>query len=216
VFTSDRAGPRNLFRIAGDGSELEPTRLTTSTNNQAPVAWSPDGRWILFREVNPNTKTDLMMLGADGKTQPWLQTEFAEDAAAFSPDGKWVSYVSDQTGRAEIWVRPFPGPGAPIRISPDGGREPLWSRNGSELFYQNGRKLMTAEVVSRQPALQFKPPRVLFEGGFVPFDANVPRTYDVAADGRFLMIKEEARTVPPSIAIVQNWFEELKRLAPVN
>jgi serine/threonine-protein kinase len=214
VFTSDRDGQRNLFRIAADGSAQEPTRLTTSANAQEPEAWSPDGQWLLYREVSPKTRTDLLLLGPDGKSRPWLQTEFDEEAASFSPDGRWVSYVSDQTGRAEIWVRPFPGPGAPIRVSADGGREPVWSRNGSELFYQSGRKLMTAEVATHQPALQFKPPRVLFEGGFVPFDANVPKTYDVAPDGRFLMIKEDQRPAPASLVVVQHFDEELKRLVP--
>ena len=125
-----------------------------------------------------------------------------------------MSYVSDQTGRAEVWVRPFPGPGAPIRVSAEGGHEPVWSRNGAELFYQSGRKLLTAEVAAREPELRFKPPRVLFEGGFVPYDPNVPRTYDAAPDGRFLMIQEDQRPSSSSLVVVQNWLEELKRLVP--
>ncbi len=217
AFASDREGQRNLFRIAADGSALAPTRLTTSSILQRPQAWSPDGQSVLYTELGTRTRNDLMLFGAeDGKSRPWLQTEFDEDEASFSPDGQWVGYVSDQAGRAEVWVRPFPGPGAPIRVSPDGGREPIWSRNGSELFYQSGRKMMTAEVASRQPELRFKQPRMLFEGGFVPYDANVPRTYDVAPDGRFLMIKEGERQAPASLVVVQNWFEELKRLAPIH
>jgi serine/threonine-protein kinase len=216
VFNSDRNGQRNLYGIPADGSALEPDRLSTSANHQQPEAWSPDGQWILFRETAPKTRFDLMLLGISGdkKPRPWLQTEFDEDEASFSPDGRWVSYVSDQTGRAEVWVRPFPGPGAPVRVSPDGGREPLWSRNGAELFYQSGRKLMTAELASKEPELRFKMPRVLFEGGFVPYEANVGRTYDVAPDGRFLMIQEDQRLPSASLVVVQNWSEELKRLVP--
>ena len=218
VFNSDRDGQRNLYGIPADGSALEPDRLSTSANFQEPEAWSPDGQWILFQEIAPKTRTDLMLLGIGGdkKSRPWLQTEFDEDEASFSPDGRWVSYVSDQTGRAEVWVRPFPGPGAPVRVSPDGGHEPLWSRNGAELFYQSGRKLMTAELASKEPELRFKMPRVLFEGGFVPYDPNVPRTYDVAPDGRFLMIQEGQRPPSASLVVVQNWLEELKRRVPTN
>ncbi len=216
VFTSDRSGQRNLFGIPADGSVLEPDRLSVSDYEQAPAAWSPDGQWVLFQQITPKTRTDLLLLGtgSEKKPRPWLQTEFDEDEASFSPDGRWVSYVSDQTGRAEVWVRPFPGPGAPIRMSAEGGHEPVWSRNGAELFYQSGRKLITAEVASREPELRFKPLRVLFEGGFVPYDPNVPRTYDVAPDGRFLMIQEDQRPSSASLVVVQNWLEELKRLAP--
>jgi len=214
IFTSDRDGQRNLFKISADGSALEPIRLTSSPNAQMAAASSPSGQWVLYRELGSTTRSDLLLLGADGTSRPWLQTGFEEDAASFSPDGRWVSYVSDQTGRAEVWVRPFSGPGAPIRISPDGGREPVWSRTGSELFYQSGRKLMMAEVASRSPDLRLNRPRMLFEGGFVPYGANFPRTYDVAADGRFLMLKEDQSSAPASLVVVQNWFEELKRLVP--
>src|SRR5206468_1094361 len=119
IFSSDRDRRLNLYKIASDGSVLEPTRLTTSQYGDTAMAWSPDGQWILYRENNPRNKNDLLLLGPDGKTRPWLQTEFDEAEASFSADGRWVTYVSDQTGRAEVWVRPFPGPGAPIRISAD-------------------------------------------------------------------------------------------------
>ena len=214
AFTSDQNGQRNVFTIAADGSTLQPTRFTTSPNQQTPEAWA-DGRSMLISEISPKTGFDILLLDLQTRqTRPWLQTEFDEDEVSVSPDGRWVSYVSNQTGRAEVWVRPFPGPGAPIRVSPDGGREPLWSRNGSELFYQSGRKLMTAEVAARAPELRFKTPRMLFEGGFVPYDPNVPRTYDVASDGRFLMIQESAQPAPQTLVIVQHFTEELKRLAP--
>ena len=217
AFASDQNGQRNVFSIAPDGSALQPTRLTTSANEQAPEAWSPDGRSMLIHEISPKTGSDLLVLDLDTKQlRPWVQTEFDEDEAAFSPDGHWVSYVSNQTGRAEVWVRPFPGPGAPVRVSSDGGREPRWSRSGSELFYQSGRKLMAAEVAAREPEARFKTPQMLFEGGFVPYDPNVPRTYDVASDGRFLMIQENAQPAAQTLVIVQHFTEELKRLVPAN
>ncbi len=216
AFMSDRDGQRNLFGIPADGSVLEPQRLSMSNYEQAPAAWSPDGKFLLYQEDSPKTRGDLLLLDMSGGTtaRPWLQTPFDEEEPGFSPDGRSVAYVSDQNGRSDVWVRPFPGPGAPIRVSADGGHEPIWSRNGRELFYQSGRQMMVAEVAAREPELRFAPPRVLFEGGFLPYDPNVPRTYDVAPDGRFLMIQEDQRPTPASLVIVQHWFEELKRLVP--
>ncbi|HEX5109173.1 MAG TPA: protein kinase, partial [Vicinamibacterales bacterium] len=216
AFTSDRAGQRNLFRIAADGSELEPTPLATSRNEQSPSAWSVDGQTLLYEE-GFSSSGDLMMFSlADGKSSPWLKTDFEEADASLSPNGRWVAYVSDQTGRFEVWVRPFPGPGAPVRVSSDGGAEPQWARNGTELFYQSGRKMMAAGVSYGDSTIEFKPSQVLFEGGFVPHDGNVPRTYDVAKDGRFLMIREAPQVRPRTLVLVLNWFEELKRQAPTN
>ena len=216
AFTSDRDGQRNLFRIAADGSELEPTRLATSRNQQTAAAWSVDGETLLFEE-SFSTSGDLMTLSLkDGKASVWLKTDFEEGDAALSPDGRWVAYVSDQTGRPEVWVRPFPGPGAPVRVSSDGGAEPRWAQDGTELFYQSGRKMIAAGVSYRESAIEFKPSQVLFEGGFVPYDGNVPRTYDAAKDGKFLMIREAPQVRPRTLVVVLNWFEELRRQARRN
>ncbi len=153
-----------------------------------------------------------MLLRVNARTpQPWLKTAFNEREANFSPNGRWVAYVSDQTGRPEVWLRPFPGPGSPIRVSPDGGHEPVWSRNGKEFFYQYGEQLMAVEVAAEEP-LRLKPPRVLFEGGFVR--SNGLRTYDVAPDGRFLMIERSQAAPSASPILVKNWVEELKRRVP--
>jgi hypothetical protein len=115
----------------------------------------------------------------------------------------------------EIWVRPFPGPGAPVRISAGGGHEPVWSRDGTELYYDNGPRLMAARVVTNSPAFRAESPRPLFEGGFV-YDETDPnlRLYDVAPDGRFLMI-ERASASSATIVVAQHRDEELKRLLPV-
>ena len=129
-----------------------------------------------------------------------------------SPDGKWVAYVSDSNGADEVWVRPFPGPGAPVPVSSAGGHDPVWSRDGKELFYQEGSKLMVGAVVSTSP-LQMQAPKMLFDGGFITWEPNTPRTYDVAADGRFLMI-EPSTANAQRFNVIINWAEELKRLVP--
>ena len=218
VFSSNPTGVRNFFWMPADASLLEPERLLTSDNAQNSGAWSPDGRWFLYQETAADTGIDIwVMAGGEEKTsRPWLQTMFSEGELDFSPDGRWVAYVTNQTGAFEVWVRPFPGPGPPTRVSPAGGHDPVWSRNGKELFYQEGAKLMTAEVAGTQPALQFRAPRMLFEDGFIPWEPNTPRTYDVAPDGRFLMIEETPSRLTQRFAVVLNWFEELKRRVPAN
>lgn len=157
------------------------------------------------------------MAGSERKPKPWIGTNFEEDEAAFAPNGTWVAYVTDQIGSFEVFVRPFPGPGYPIRVSPGGGHDPVWSRDGKELFYQNSGQLLSAEVIEWEPVLRFKPARELFEGGFVPYVTGTPRTYDVAPDGRFVMIEpNETASVEASLILVKNWHEELKRLVPTD
>jgi Tol biopolymer transport system component len=217
AFSSTILGPRNLFRLPADASSLEPERLTTNANVQIPLSWSPSGDDLLFREVSARTRDDIWLLPMTGNREPrpWLPlTEFADDEATFAPNGRWVAYVTDQTGQPEVWIRPFPGPGSPTRVSPSGGHDPIWARNGRELFYQIDGKLMAADVTATESQLQVKAPRMLFQGGFQPYAAGLPATYDVAPDGRFLMI-ESNDSAPASIVIVKNWLEELKRLVPV-
>jgi eukaryotic-like serine/threonine-protein kinase len=212
VFASPAGSANHMSSIPADGSATDPERLTTNESAEVPQDWSPDGAFILFSLRGPQTRTDLWLLHVgDRKVRPWLQTPFEESEARFSPDGHWVALVSDQTGRPEVWVRPFPGPGAPVRVSPDGGRNPVWSRDGHELFYEDGLKVLSARVVSQAPDLRFEKPQVLFESRFVQ---GSMRSFDVAPDGRFLMIEAIDTAPSASIVVVQNWFEELKRLAP--
>jgi serine/threonine protein kinase/Tol biopolymer transport system component len=212
VFYSNKDGPLNLFwQLADGGGGLE--RLTTSEDLQAPTSWSPDGQFLAFNENSPTTGDDILVLQlSDRKVQPFLRTPFDESNPRFSPDGRWIAYMSDESGRNEIYVQPFPGPGGKLQVSRDGGREPVWNRNGRELFYRSGNKMVAVEMTT-QPNFALGNPRVLFERPNVL--AIVPiSNYDVSPDGRrFLMVKptEQTQAAPTQINVVLNWFEELKQ-----
>jgi Tol biopolymer transport system component len=181
------------------------------------MSWSPDGQILAFLDVDPTTGYDIWVLRVgDRKTQPFLRTSFNESAPRFSPDGHWLAYISDESGRCEIYVQPYPGPGSKWQISTEGGTEPVWNPNGRELFYRSGNKMMAVDIAT-QPAFNAGKPRMLFEGPYLPTPLTFPN-YDVSADGqRFLMLKpvEQAEAAPTQINVVLNWFEELKQKVPV-
>jgi eukaryotic-like serine/threonine-protein kinase len=152
---------------------------------------------------------------SDRKALPFLQTPFDESTPRFSPDGRWLAYMSNESGRNEIYVQPYPGPGGKIQISTEGGAEPAWNPSGWELFYRNGDKMMAVDTAP-QPSFAAGKPRVLFEGRYEPTPATIPN-YDVSRDGqRFLMLKpaEASEAAPTQINVVLNWFEELKHRVP--
>ena len=174
-------------------------------------SWSPDGKTLVFMRNTPETSLDLWMKSGDQPPRPWLVTPFRELLAAFSRDGKYVAYTSDESGQYEIYVRPASGEGAKWQISSEGGEEPLWSKDGRELFYRNGPKWMAADVTT-DPQFKAGTPHMLFEGPYL----NVPGvSYDVAADGRFLMLEESFKQ-PPTLQLqaIFNWAEEVKRRVP--
>jgi eukaryotic-like serine/threonine-protein kinase len=215
AFASTKEGPRNIYWQRADGSGgLE--QLTTSENTQVPMSWSPDGQLLSFFEVNPTTGYDIWVLRlSDRKALPFLRTPFNESVPRFSPDGRWLAYISNESGRYEIYVQPYPGPGGKWQISTEGGTEPTWNPNGRELFYRSGDKMMAVEIAT-QPSFSASKPRVLFEGRYEPSPATSPN-YSVSPDGqRFLMLKsaEQEAAAPTQINVVLNWFEELKRRVP--
>jgi dipeptidyl aminopeptidase/acylaminoacyl peptidase len=201
-----------MYSIPSDGSVLEPERLIPSGDApELPLTFTPDGKYVLFRKND-----DLWMLDlTDRKARPWFLTPFSEHASSFSPDGKWVAYSSNSTGRLEIWARPFPGTGAPVAVSSDGGHDPVWSKDGREILFENAGKLMSTHITSDTPSLRLEPARMLFEGGFAHDDTDPGlRLFDVAADGRLIMVEPIGTSTPPSIAVVQHWDQELNRLVP--
>jgi Tol biopolymer transport system component len=214
VYRGTRNGFRNLWWKVVDEAASE-ERLSTGDNNQTPSSLSNDGRWLIYTEGDPATGEDIWALPAsagDRTPRPVVRGPFAERSPQLSPDGRWLAYTSDESGRFEVFVQPFPGPGARIQISTEGGEEPRWSRNGSELFYLSGDRMIAVEI-STTGAFKAGTPRILFEGRYVP-SPNAVAGYDVAADGRFLMV-QPLHPDPPTnqIHVVLNWTEELKRLA---
>jgi serine/threonine-protein kinase len=225
VFRSG-AGEGNLYWKAADGSGAV-ERLTTSARSQTPASWSPDGTTLAFVEEGDSTgffQFDIWVLSIrDRKTRAVINTAANEVTPEFSPDGQWLAFVSSESGRNEVYVQPYPGPGERHLISTNGGVQPAWSGNGRELFYVQGgtfsgggmTTLMSVRVVTA-PAFLAATPEALFESA----DLSIPwgRSYDVASDGgRFLLtLSKEAPTNPPpaQMIFVQNWFEELKRLVP--
>lgn len=210
-------GRMAVMLLPADGSTLTPKPVLKIPDGSTSVtSISPDGKWILFTANLPGTLSDLMLKAIDtpDPPRPWLNESFSEAGGEFSRDGRWVAYVSTQTGTPEIWVRPFPGPGAPIRISPSTGREPVWSWNGKELFYQENGKMMAVAVNTTGAEFVFESPRMLFQGGFVAWQEVTPRTYDVAPDGRFLMIEEKPNPNPAIVTVVTGWTEMLASRLP--
>jgi serine/threonine-protein kinase len=214
AFNSNREGSPNLFWQRADGSGgLE--RLTSSELPQWPLSFSPDGQLLAFAEVDPSGSYDIWVLHvADRKAEPFLKTSFIESAPQFSPDGHWLAYISNESGRYEVYVQPYPGPGGKYLISTEGGTEPMWNPKGGELFYRDGDKMMAVEIAT-QPTFSAGKPKVLFERDYMPTNGTIP-FYGVTSDGqRFVMVKDNDQSAPiTQINVVLNWFEELKARVP--
>ena len=209
VWTPDGAaivyeGDGSLYRVSADGGG-PPEPLGVAGHLHAHD-WSPDGNLIAV--AISGESGDLVELSprAEGAApRPLVQTAASEGmAAALSPEGRWLAYTSDATGRREIWVRPYPGPGPPVRVSHDGGDEPRWTRDGGTLHYLDGRSMMGARVEASN-GFEFEAPFRLFDGDFRTYER--PPSYDVAADGSFVTTRSVA---DPSISVLLNWPEALR------
>jgi dipeptidyl aminopeptidase/acylaminoacyl peptidase len=223
AFGSDRFGATNLFRQLADGTG-DPERLLTSADVQMPISYAPDGR-LLFSAAVPGHQRDIFLLSIDGerRSEPLIATAANELTAEVSPDGHWMAYDSDESGQFEVYVRPYPnaGEGGRWQISSGGGRQPLWSHDGRELFYRDYAGAVMSVAVTLTPT--FTPGRAtkLFQRSEYAGSGarGGGRTYDVAPDdSRFIMIKTRPvapQGEKPELVVVLDWFAELERLAPL-
>jgi len=210
AFSRYRGGEAaTMFMVPADGS-ASPERIRDSGGvREGPESWSRNGQlaFVRFEPAGPDIWT--MEAGGDRKARPFLPTRFVEAQPRFSPDGKWIAYTSDESGRAEVYVRPYPGPGQKQLVSSDGGSEPRWRADSREIFYRKDGDVM-AVAVTPGPALDFGQPRTLFSGRYVG-PGVTSSTWDVMPDGQgFILIQNYAQP-RASVSLVQNWFEQLRK-----
>jgi eukaryotic-like serine/threonine-protein kinase len=218
AFGSDRFGPTTIYVQPADG-RAEPQRLMEADRIQLPLAFAPDGR-LLFSEEVPRRGRDIRAVSLDGsrRVESIVHSPGVDGNAEVSPNGRWIAYDSNESGEFEIYVRPYPDAGrARWQISIGGGRQPLWSHDGRELFYRDFSGAVMSVPLALGPTFTAGRVVTILEGsayaGRGPFLSG--RTYDLSLDGRrFLMVKPVASGAAGSLVVVLNWFEELKRRVP--
>jgi serine/threonine-protein kinase len=218
--TSTTSPTGTLVSLAADGSG-QPVTLIGEGLSPSPTSVSPDGKLVIGVRARGQARSGsdmgavrsgddiwVLPLERDASPQPFLDNRFTRGDLQLSPDGAWVAYESNESGRNEIYVVPYPGPGGKSQVSTDGGTQPRWNRNGRELFFRSGAKMMAVDVETGA-ALRAGAARVLFE--------KVSSDYDVAPDGkRFLMLKPSATTGDlTEIHVIVNWFDDLRRRVPL-
>jgi len=227
TFSSDQEGPLAFFSKAADSGPGTEQKLFAPGGEAWVSSWHPDGKHLAFVLNTAKTGPAIWILSREGTAAPLIQSGFQETFPEFSPDGRWLAYTSNESGRLEVYVRPYPGPGNVIQISTEEGRAPAWSRDGHEIYFQSmpdppRRKFLVAKIEEHGGALTVAAPIFLFAG---EFEGSSPvRGYDVTPDGHILIPKgldakeqaaAEAQTFPNHIRVVQNWVDELERLSPV-
>jgi Tol biopolymer transport system component len=209
VFSSTRKGIGDLYIKSASGATSEEV-LYESSERKLPTDWSPDGRFLAYHVAGKSLDIWMMPMETNGQRSgkspfPFLATEFNEFQAVFSPDGHWIAYTSDESGQAEVYVRPFPGPGGKFQVSSEGGRNPVWRRDGKEMYYisLNDSKMMSAGIAEKGTSVEVSNVHPLF--------AMNGTDYDVMTDGTFILnIPVETQQTSP-ITLVVNWDKELKK-----
>ena len=191
------------------------------------LSWSPDGTKLAYtRQTGLLHDIWMLTMGDKPTTEPFLNSPASEYSPKFSPDGRWLAYQSNASGRNEVYIQPYPK-GERIQVSTNGGTGPVWRRDGKELYFQgldaDVPKMMAVPVTPEAASLRLGKPAPLFDlrvpgpaGAIEEYQDsnNFGAGYDVLPDGRFVMVRGPDPTAAREIVIVQNWFEELKRLAP--
>ena len=211
----------NVYTVPADGSR-PPERMMTTEENQAIQGITPDGRTLIYTDViDNNTRWEIMAVEADGSGEPVaiVSGPSRRGTGSISPNGRWMAYRSDESGTFQLYVQPYPGPGARVPVSIEGGVAPLWSPDGRELFYRRGDNMIMAAEIAGEETPEVVDRTPLFSA--IPYRrTNGNRMYHVAPDGRFLMMRrpgseDSANEVfTPRITVVLNWFEELRARVP--
>src|ERR671914_480654 len=219
-----RSGPMGrfqLFQVPADRSGPA-QRIVAEGYSQSFESYSPDGRAVVYTSQNRGlpSKIAVARLAGDAKPRPLDETKFAQGSPKVSPDGHWLAYCSNESGKPQVYVQAFPGPGAKIQVSNEGGTDPVWRRNGRELFYRNGDSMMAVAVLTAS-GFSAGRPQELWKGGYshgMSSSCGLPgltsSNYDVSPDGQhFLMIKDDDRDTATSseVVLVQAWADELNR-----
>jgi Tol biopolymer transport system component len=218
AFRSNRKHPliRTLLSALGGDLYVKPSNgagneelLRESPNVKVPQDWSRDGRFLLYYEIDPKTFYDLYALPMTGERKPIVlaNTQFQENMGQFSPDGRWVAYRSDESGRFEIYVRPFPEPSGKWQVSTAGGSQPRWGADGKELFFiAPDDKLMAVPVRTSGSTFDAGTPTMLFQTRIVAnTNSSTKPQYAVSRDGRFLFNQPTEESTTSPITILQNW-----------
>ena len=193
-----------IYEKIADGSPQQDVLLDIDA---IPTSWSPDGETLVVFD----NRSDIWIVPREGEPQPFLDGPNNERTGRFSPDGSLFAYVSDELGEFQVYVTPFPGPGPRIAVSVDGGLSPIWSTEGDELYFRQGSKVL-ASSVTRAPEIDVSTPHELFDGPYT-LDLSGHQRYDVAPDGRFLMVENSKDF---RVVVVEGFFEELNRLVPTD
>jgi Tol biopolymer transport system component len=212
--SEDRLGARlrwDVAWIAADGSAPAES-LPVPPGDRTGDGLTPDGRTLVWHKSLGSNLNDIWLLSTDGSAppRPYMETPANEAGPVVSPDGRWIAYASNESGRYEIYVRPFPTPGAKVQVSLGGGLEPVWSRDGRELFYRDAEAhALISAVLRTQPAFTVLERRELFRGAFKA--GMYFADYDVAPDGRRVVMVQGSPAPPSELVVVLNWFDHVGR-----
>ena len=216
------AGAANRVMVTNADGSSEAEVLLDRSERQFPMSWAPDGSAIaMYRDAGADGRDiEVLPLDSDGTPVPFLSTPFQDRGVSFSPNGRWLAYVSGESGQDEVYVRPYPGPGGEVIVSNGGGQEAVWGPDGTELFYRNGNQMMVV-AVETEGTFVAQATRSLFEGSFVLDNAaggGGNANYDIAPDGQSFMMVLDERAVGAEVAtpirIVLNWVQELQDRVP--
>ena len=222
-YRSGAMGHYRLWQMPADRSRPR-TQVRATGFSQNAESYSPDGQVLAYTAIEPNAPSKVITVALQGSGAPQMldDSTYAEGSPKFSPDGHWVAYCSTESGKPQVYVQAFPGPGAKTQVSNDGGTDPVWKRSGDELFFRNGDRMM-AVPVSTARGFAAGRPRELWKGRYshgMSTSCGAPgfssSNYDVTGDGqRFLMIKDDDQDTATSthIVIALGWADELSRVS---